>query len=62
MCDVVAAVLVNAGRFLMQLRDDVEGVASRGKWSLFGGHRNYGETEREAILRELREELGFWLS
>jgi 8-oxo-dGTP diphosphatase len=50
-----------AGRLLMQLRDDWPGVVWPGKWSLFGGSCEAGETLAGAALRELREETGLVL-
>ncbi|MEU9735198.1 NUDIX domain-containing protein [Streptomyces sp. NPDC048002] len=49
------------GRFqrassLLQLRDDEPGIAWPGHWSMPGGGAEAGETPRETILRELREE------
>ncbi len=47
-----------AGRILMQLRDDVAGLAGGGMWSPFGGGVEPGETLREAAVREFLEETG----
>lgn len=46
------------GRVLAQLRDSREGVAAAGKWSLFGGRAEAGETLAEAAAREFEEEVG----
>lgn len=44
------------GRLLLQLRDkDPE----RNKWVLFGGHVETEESERDAVLREIDEELHY---
>ncbi|WP_019070642.1 NUDIX domain-containing protein [Streptomyces hokutonensis] len=41
---------------LLQLRDDKPDIAWPGHWSMPGGGPEAGETPRETILRELREE------
>lgn len=47
-----------AGRFLLQLRDQVAGIAFPGWWSLFGGGLEGTEDLRLAACRELLEETG----
>jgi 8-oxo-dGTP diphosphatase len=46
------------GRFALQLRDDEQGVAQPGRWCLFGGRVEAGESYGEAAVRELHEETG----
>lgn len=46
--------------FLMQLRDDIPGIAFPGNWGLFGGHLEPGEAPETALVRELQEEIGFY--
>ena len=46
-------------RFLMQLRDDIPGIAFPGSWGLFGGHLEPGEAPDTALIRELQEEISF---
>ena len=54
---VVAAALIDAaGRVLMQRRP--EGKAHAGLWEFPGGKVEAGETPPDALVRELREELG----
>lgn len=54
------ALLVDeAGRFLLQHRDDKPGIANPGKWGSFGGEIEPGETPDEGFLREMQEELGW---
>jgi len=56
----VGALLVTAdGRYLMQLRDDLPHIRVPGRWGLFGGGIDTGETPEQALRRELAEELGF---
>lgn len=45
------------GRFLLQHRDNMAGIIEPDCWSFFGGGVEEGETLREALERELREEL-----
>ncbi len=55
----VAVIVLDDGRYLMQLRDDKKGIFYPDSWGLFGGAVDPGETAEEALRRELREELGF---
>jgi 8-oxo-dGTP pyrophosphatase MutT (NUDIX family) len=58
--DAVAAILVTAdGRYLLQHRDDIPHIWYPGAWALFGGGIDPGESEHDALVRELREEIGF---
>lgn len=58
--DAVAALIVlDDGRYLMQQRDDIEGIFYPGYWGLFGGALEDGETPETALAREVREELAF---
>lgn len=53
-----ALILDQAGRYLLQLRDDKPGILHPGAWGMFGGHIEPGETPEAAVLRELEEEIG----
>lgn len=58
--DAAAALIVlDDGRYLMQLRDDKPGIFYPNHWGLFGGASEAGEAAEDALRRELREELGF---
>lgn len=46
------------GRILLQFRDDFSHVKSGGRWGYFGGEIEEGETPRQAVIREIVEEIG----
>ena len=46
---------------LLLLRDDIPGIPCPNMWDLPGGHVEEGETPRECILREIKEEMGLEL-
>jgi 8-oxo-dGTP pyrophosphatase MutT (NUDIX family) len=58
--DAAAAIIVvgNSG-YLLQLRDDIPGIFYPGHWCCFGGAIRPGEMARDAMSRELAEELEF---
>jgi 8-oxo-dGTP pyrophosphatase MutT (NUDIX family) len=57
--DAAAAVIVlDDGRYLLQLRDQKPGIFYPGHWGLFGGAIDVNETPGMALVRELREEIG----
>jgi 8-oxo-dGTP pyrophosphatase MutT (NUDIX family) len=58
---VAALLVLNDGRYIMQLRDDLPSIWYPGHWGLFGGGVDEGEEEVAALRRELREELEFEL-
>jgi 8-oxo-dGTP diphosphatase len=53
---VVGGAVLHEGRLLAARRSAPPALA--GRWELPGGKLEPGETEREALVRELREELG----
>jgi 8-oxo-dGTP diphosphatase len=59
----IAPVLLfdTSGRLLLQLRDEIPSIIYPGKIGLFGGHREGNETFLECAVREIREELNFYL-
>ncbi|GET38239.1 NUDIX hydrolase [Microseira wollei NIES-4236] len=56
---VAIAILYRDGKFLMQLRDDIPGIAYPGHWAFFGGHIEPDEAPEDALKRELLEEIGY---
>lgn len=57
-----SAVLVSTdGRLLLQLRDNLPHVSDPGKISLFGGQREGTETFLACVVREVHEEIGFYV-
>ena len=57
--EVALAMLQRNGLWLLQLRDDIEGILYPGQWALFGGHLDSGETPEVALRRELEEEINW---
>ena len=57
--DVAGLLVVPDGRYLLQLRDDRPSLRVADHWCLFGGRVEDGETPRQAMIRELGEELEF---
>ncbi|MDB2324254.1 NUDIX domain-containing protein [Alphaproteobacteria bacterium] len=56
--DAVAGIIVNQyNQTLLQLRDDKLGIFFPNHWGLFGGAMEKGESPKEALVRELKEEL-----
>jgi 8-oxo-dGTP diphosphatase len=56
---VVAALIARGGRILISQRPP--GSGHGGRWEFPGGKREVDESDAEALLRELREELGIAL-
>jgi len=54
----VALIVLDDGRYLMQLRSQKAGIFYPGHWGLFGGAVDTGEDFDTALVRELKEELG----
>ena len=48
-------------RLLIYLRDDKPEIPFPNHWDFFGGHVEVGESAEQALVRELKEELGIEL-
>lgn len=59
-CEPAAAafLLLDDGRYVLQLRDDIPQIFFPGHWGAFGGGLHADETPLQALKRELSEELG----
>jgi len=56
--DAVAAILLlEDGRYVMQLRDDKRDIWFPNHWGCFGGAVEQGESPEQALSRELYEEI-----
>jgi 8-oxo-dGTP diphosphatase len=61
--EIACAIIIDTrGRFLLQQRDDVPGILQPGKVGLFGGHREEDETYLQCVVREIHEEIGYFVS
>lgn len=55
----VAILVLEDGRYVMQLRDNIPNIFYPGHWGCFGGAVDPGERPLQALKRELIEELEF---
>ncbi|MEX0805378.1 MAG: NUDIX domain-containing protein [Candidatus Binatia bacterium] len=56
----IAQVLLfdRGGRLLVYLRDDKPDIPFPNHWDFFGGHLEEGESPKQALVREVKEEIG----
>ncbi|NLZ92664.1 MAG: NUDIX domain-containing protein, partial [Firmicutes bacterium] len=56
----IAAIIIEntKGELLFYKRDNKPRIPFPGYWDLIGGHIEEGENPKEALVREIKEELG----
>lgn len=60
--EIACAVLLDTfGRFLLQQRDNKPEIVHPGKISLFGGHREDSESYLQCVVREIYEEISYFV-
>jgi 8-oxo-dGTP diphosphatase len=60
--EIACAIIIDKfGRFLLQQRDDIVGILHPGKVGLFGGHREGDETYLQCVVREIHEEISYFV-
>jgi 8-oxo-dGTP diphosphatase len=60
--EFASAILIDTrGRLLLQQREDIAGIRFPGKIALFGGHREGDETFLECVVREVHEEISYFV-
>ena len=59
-CPIIAALIVRRGDEILLLKRTGTGLFD-GEWAFVGGKVDAGESPREAIIREAREEIGLTL-
>ena len=60
--EIACAIIIDRfGRFLLQQRDDIVGIIHPGKVGLFGGHREGDETYLQCAVREIHEEISYFV-
>lgn len=60
--EIACAVLIDTShRFLLQQRDNIVGILYPGKVGLFGGHREDDETFLDCVVREIHEEISYFV-
>src|SRR5260370_41003324 len=56
-----AGLIETSHRFLLQQRDNIVGILHPGKVGLFGGHREDDETFLDCVVREIHEEISYFV-
>jgi 8-oxo-dGTP diphosphatase len=61
--EIACTIIIDTrGRFLLQQCDNVPGILQPGKVGLFGGHREDDETYLQCVVREIHEEISYFIS
>src|ERR1700739_923935 len=61
--EFACAILIDTkGCFLLQQRDDISGILCPGRTGLFGGHREGNESYLQCVVREIYEEIGYFVA
>ena len=60
--DINGVILEKNGKILLQFRDTNDETKNPGLWGIFGGGIEEKETPEQAIIREIKEELGIKLN
>jgi 8-oxo-dGTP diphosphatase len=60
--EFACALLIDAfGRLLLQRRDNIPGILLPGRIGVFGGHREGNETFLQCVVREIHEEISYYI-
>lgn len=59
LCIASAMLVTSDGRYLLQLRDNKQGLPLKNHWAFFGGEVEEGEDYQRALEREIFEELTY---
>lgn len=60
--EFASAVLIDTrGHLILQERDNIPGIYLPGQIGLFGGHREEGESFLQCVVREIQEEIGYFV-
>jgi 8-oxo-dGTP diphosphatase len=61
--EIACAIIIGTcRRFLFQQREDVPGILCPGMVGLFGGHREGNETFLQCVVREVHEEISYFVA
>jgi 8-oxo-dGTP diphosphatase len=59
---IAAAIVIDTtARLLLQQRDDIPNILYPGRIALFGGHLENDETFQDGVVREVHEEISYYI-